>query len=334
MDIDILNDILNHTISNLFTNKAKHLTYLSEDTEESSNDYNSAKISQQKNKTNFSNVRIQDQEKESLVLTPESWSMTMGKEKLEESMKKLGIDESIAKGKDIDKKTLDQLIQEKSRVKNELKKYDNEFKEIFRRVPNHREKEVMKPLYLYYKTIKKAIERKENQKAYSSSTQNSNQQSEYSGISSVNSTLANISDVSNISTTNKTGHLSTNSTVGVNLNYNFSKNFALHKKSNSVNANSSHNNNSTVSDAPERKKRSLSKAEQEVLEKEFFDIKSEQSKLRETLHEYQNEFQRTNNRKVKYTSDIVPVKNEYNRYKSNKQRLTEIKNLLSESSKK
>ena len=48
------------------------------------------------------------------------------------------------------------------------------------------------------------------------------------------------------------------------------------------------------------------------------------------LHKYQDEFQKNNNRKVKYFKDITPVEKEYSQYKSNKQRLKELKTVILE----
>ena len=51
------------------------------------------------------------------------------------------------------------LNEEKKRVKNELKRYDNCFNAEYKRYPDRREKEPMRPLYLYYKRLKQAISR-------------------------------------------------------------------------------------------------------------------------------------------------------------------------------
>jgi len=46
------------------------------------------------------------------------------------------------------------LNSEKKNVKNELKRYDQGFKRLFGRIPVRKEKEPMRPLYIYYKTLK------------------------------------------------------------------------------------------------------------------------------------------------------------------------------------
>jgi hypothetical protein len=50
--------------------------------------------------------------------------------------------------------SVDSLANEKKKVKNELKSYDNDFGGSFKRQPNHEEKEPLRPLYVYYKKLK------------------------------------------------------------------------------------------------------------------------------------------------------------------------------------
>jgi hypothetical protein len=52
----------------------------------------------------------------------------------------------------------------KMKVKNQLKNYDNNFKILFGRVPRREEKEPMRPLYVYYKKLKLALNRRANEK--------------------------------------------------------------------------------------------------------------------------------------------------------------------------
>jgi hypothetical protein len=53
--------------------------------------------------------------------------------------------------------SVSQLADEKKKVKNELKSYDNDFSANFRKPPNHDEKEPLRPLYVYYKKLKEAL---------------------------------------------------------------------------------------------------------------------------------------------------------------------------------
>jgi hypothetical protein len=52
----------------------------------------------------------------------------------------------------------DELEIKKSQVKNELKQYDLDFQQIYGCRPNHEEKEPMRPLYHFYKRIKRVLE--------------------------------------------------------------------------------------------------------------------------------------------------------------------------------
>lgn len=52
------------------------------------------------------------------------------------------------------------MSNEKKRVKNELKVYDQAFQSKFNRIPSRSEKEPMRNLYMYYKRLKQAIVKK------------------------------------------------------------------------------------------------------------------------------------------------------------------------------
>jgi hypothetical protein len=90
------------------------------------------------------------------------WCMKEGRKRLEESMKRLNLDETRIKSKTLANLGTDYLTSEKTRVKNELKKYDNDFMEMFGRMPGKTEKETMRPLYIYYKNLKSAMESKQH----------------------------------------------------------------------------------------------------------------------------------------------------------------------------
>merc|ERR1711988_1732826 len=50
-----------------------------------------------------------------------------------------------------------EVVNEKKRVKHELKRYDAAFRQQFCRLPNRLEKEPMRPLYTYYRHLKVMI---------------------------------------------------------------------------------------------------------------------------------------------------------------------------------
>jgi predicted nuclease with TOPRIM domain len=51
------------------------------------------------------------------------------------------------------------------------------------------------------------------------------------------------------------------------------------------------------------------------VQKRLNDIKNERKQLRTQLDQFQKNFEETHKRKIRYTKDIVPVQNEFKRYK-------------------
>lgn len=122
--------------------------------------------------------------------------MKEGRKKLEESLRRLGIDESRTRSKNLINFGVDFLIAEKTKVKSELKRFDNEFAEMFNRQPNRIEKEIMRPLYMYYKNLKNVLDTKhkggyvsKNQQKESDTGLNNNYVQNNKKIDSVNSQL-------------------------------------------------------------------------------------------------------------------------------------------------
>ena len=407
MEVDILNDILSRTVSNLFSDKLKHMSFVSEDdgglqsdlsleekedkkilkNEKNLNEPQPKKnlieklINNQKNKEKQNNNNIienaQNNQKEE-NLTPKNWCLTIGKKKYEESLKRLQINEKMIASKTlISQMNIDQLVNEKARVKQELKKYDEDFYQVFKTKPAKENKEVMKPLYYYYQKIKLEITKKSNNNEPNSETiikserQNNNNNINYinntntqktfpSTVTYNESTLTQENTYANNTinsglnmnqnqtqaennrgnnkyslNNNNTYHqnVKNNSINNLNTNTNTNNNYnVFHRKANSGGGISSNNNNQKKKEEfvlnKNNKKRSLSKEEINELEKEYFTIKNEQNNLTQTLRNYQNEFQNTNNRKVKWARDIKPVEKEYNKYKVNKERIKQIKELF------
>ena len=419
MEVDILNDILSRTVSNLFSDKIKHMSYVSEDdggdkSELSLEEKNPQKIIKNKPESvNNVDINTKNQNKnepqtkpnliEKLInnniqknnnlkqnniaennqnnqaqenLSPKKWCLTIGKKKYEESLKRLQISEKMIASKTlIAQMNLEQLTNEKARVKQELKKYDEDFYQVFKTKPAKENKEVMKPLYYYYQKIKLEITKKSNNNEKNSETiirnnehqnnqlnkqsnnmnymNNTNTQSVFPSVITYNeSTLLQETNYGNNTTNLNTNQMQldnnrTNKFISNNNTYHIStKNNSI----NTVNSNTSNNNynvfhrkansgggisNNTQKVKKEEfvinkanKKRSLSKEEINALEKEYFTIKNEQNNLTQMLRNYQNEFQKTNNRKVRWAKDIKPVEKEYNKYKMNKERIKQIKELF------
>lgn len=89
----------------------------------------------------------------------EEWIQMNAPSLLEDSLKRLTLDTQVIEKRNLDSFTKDHLLEEKRRVKNELKRYDSEFDRAYRRFPRREEKEPMRPLYIYYKRLKQAISR-------------------------------------------------------------------------------------------------------------------------------------------------------------------------------
>ena len=394
MEVDILNDILSRTVSNLFVNKRRHMSYLSEDDgekqdifpQENLNPINQ-KNNQPLNKNSFNlnnlnnnpneqpkknliekiinnnknnaqkNVKQNNQDNQSPEITsPKIWCATIGKKKYEEALQRLQINERMIASKTLlNEMSLEQLTNEKARVKQELKKYDEDFCQVFKSKPTKENKEIMKPLYYYYQKLKLAITKKasdtdstttetiirnEGQNNTNNHHHNNNQNIRPSLLTDTESMMThdenNSELISNPSESNRqskysqlnnnTFHNSMNNKGNNNMNNN-----VLHRKANSGGGSISSTAKVKIEDFNlnrNQQKRSLSKEEINALEQEYFTIKKEQNNLTQLLRNYQNEFQKTNNRKVKWTKDIKPVEKEYNKYKANKERIRQIKELF------
>lgn len=89
------------------------------------------------------------------------WLKHESAKRYEDSLTKLNLDTAKIQGKHLVNYSLDDLQNEKKRVKNELKYYDQEFMQRFKRAPTRSEKEPMRNLYMYYKRLKTYIEKRE-----------------------------------------------------------------------------------------------------------------------------------------------------------------------------
>jgi hypothetical protein len=57
-------------------------------------------------------------------------------------------------------------------------------------------------------------------------------------------------------------------------------------------------------------------------------IKRERRELREQIETYQQEFERNNNRRIRYVRDIAPIDGQYRRYKELKTELQRYEEML------
>ena len=91
-----------------------------------------------------------------------AWLMVEAKIKYQTACTKLGLDAQKIQGKHLSTFSMEDLMREKKKVKNELKIYDQSFQSKFKRVPSRAEKEPMRNLYMYYKRLKQCISRKQS----------------------------------------------------------------------------------------------------------------------------------------------------------------------------
>jgi len=83
-----------------------------------------------------------------------TWSSDDGRRRLLLALQRLDLQEDHVAHANLDRMGRHEFAAEKRRVKQELKRYDVEFRKQFSRLPSHTEKEPMRPLYIYYRRLK------------------------------------------------------------------------------------------------------------------------------------------------------------------------------------
>jgi len=84
-------------------------------------------------------------------------SLQEGKMRFREALERLDLSETCVMHPKVNTFDQHQLGLEKRRVKQELKRYDSDFRQQAGRLPTHTEKEPMRPLYVYYRRLKVLI---------------------------------------------------------------------------------------------------------------------------------------------------------------------------------
>ena len=202
---------------------------------------------EQKNARDSQRARSHDSRQPKLLqnCTVKEWLKHNAIILLDDSLKKLNLNKAMIETRNLDNFSLDDLADEKRRVKNELKRYDTEFKKAYNKVPGREEKEPMRPLYIYYKNLKVAISKLE-------------------------------------------------------------KNLKVTQQNKDPEAQD--NQNSTLNDYKKRLER----------------LKTKRMQLRQRLEDYQAEFVKNNNRKIKYRQDIQEVAEDYDIYKNLKKEISDL----------
>lgn len=326
MEFEILNDILTSTVGRIFPDPKRCLNYFKFEEEIIKNEIpKSSNRDRENNISIYRDLNVHQNSKKKEVDLQDAWMKGGDKKRLEEALQRLGIDENRCKNKNLVNFGLDYLLSEKSKVKSELKKFDNDFLEIFQRLPNRNEKEVMRIIYMYYKNLKQAITYKQTQG-------NIEKNNKHESFNDINNQL-NLTPQNNIHTENKktptlnNNYLNKQKSNSNDFSNNYSKN--TYNKSEKEDSNLFHNNFQVK---PEKKKNLSfnvqSKLNLQELEKEYELLKKQQVTLKQTLHNYQKEFYEIHNRRVKYYKDIIGVEEDYQKYKENKMRLNEIQETL------
>jgi len=93
------------------------------------------------------------------------WNPEEGRARLRESLGRLNLLEGHVAHPKLQEMGMHELFIEKRRVKQELKRYDVEFRRQFNRLPSHPEKEPMRPLYVYYRQLKTMLVSKPEEQA-------------------------------------------------------------------------------------------------------------------------------------------------------------------------
>jgi hypothetical protein len=122
------------------------------------------------------------------------WSTDESRRRLADALARLNLAEDNIQHPNLRSMNRGQLGAEKRRVKQELKRYDSEFRRNFGRLPAHAEKEPMRPLYVYYRRVKTLIAQADQRHGRSSGGGGSGSDDENPNRLRVRESLATIAD--------------------------------------------------------------------------------------------------------------------------------------------
>ena len=285
-------------------------------------------------KTHDSNLIIK-QQKASLL---DQWLAYEAPKRLNEAMRRLRIRADSIESVKLDRLSLSELSSQKKNVKNELKEYDSSFMTLFKREPEKKEKEVMRPLYIHYKNLKLYISRIEQQARNRDKqigpqriTQQPHQRSMQAGISekdpwqktdytnaqckqtfkkkhSIDSTMS----TSLYNEDKENHHHIANGKSSTHDDRSYEPDYSKQKTKYHMYMPSSTSQNSTK----EQKARKSSKSnKRELLKQRLEELKDSRASLKARLHVFNEEFKRNHNRKIRYSKDLQPVEQDYKKFK-------------------
>lgn len=248
------------------------------------------------------------------------WIKKEGPVKLYEALENLNLDIKSIDRVNLSNLTFEQLSNEKKNVKNELKKYDAEFANVFKRNPEREEKEPMRPLYIYYKRIKQYL------------TKNA-------GKIRTKGTSGSISQGNTVVEKDAKGMKGAKNYLYEKENKSYGQ--ADRKLDSSFEAQMAKEGRNMYNQEDDRRdiyernhKQPAGKSQgnagmpQDQIRRQLEEYRAFRLQLREKLHSYQTEFTKNNSRKIKYHKDIAPVENEYKHYKDIKQEILRLESLL------
>lgn len=206
MNIDIFNQVLFGTVRFLSEanteRQSRNARPSSSDSKDSKTSYNFSAHNYSTNaRTNSSRdtqvetnnfMSVQQTGHHGVIITAEAFTRDRAPIIVDQFVQKLELSTSKAQGLFLRSKNMDELQEEKAKVKKELINYDDIFRREVGRKPAEKEKEPMKICYLYYKNLKKQIDnydmREENWKAekikeiYQKLNQFNSKKAELSGV--------------------------------------------------------------------------------------------------------------------------------------------------------
>lgn len=254
------------------------------------------------------------------------WIKKEGPVKLYEALDNLNLDIKSIDRVNLSALTFEQLSNEKKNVKNELKKYDAEFANVFKRNPEREEKEPMRPLYIYYKRIKQYLTKNAGKVRTNKGTSGS--------ISQGNP--ATDKDGKTIKGTKNYLYEKENKSYGQ-ADRKLDSSFEAQMSKEGFKDRNAYNLDDDRRDVYERNYKqpaggkgqgNAGMMSQDQIRRQLEEYRAFRLQLREKLHSYQTEFTKNNSRKIKYHKDIAPVENEYKHYKEIKQEILRLESLL------
>eukprot|EP00388_Colpodella_angusta_P040197 GDKK01049473.1.p1 GENE.GDKK01049473.1~~GDKK01049473.1.p1 ORF type:complete len:395 (-),score=75.12 GDKK01049473.1:77-1261(-) len=272
------------------------------------------------------------------------WGPEIHKRLLHETMERLGLPLNMKEHEEIIKNMdYDALSNEKRRVKNELKAFDNKYKSAHGTLPQRAEKEPMRPLYTYYKRLKEAIDQQ--------GTNRTSQPQEPIPASNISS---NIQQLPGVTTRDNIGNPDSIRTNAMRLSVpstspsqpppsapsGFDINL-LPQKSENVDPSHSKNVSDVQNDASSHPNvvssavspvsgMSVKEIQQSADYKQLRNHGKYRVQLRKILEVFQTEFVRVYNRPISLNADVKPVQKEYNEYKQLKKNIAALEKKLVE----